>query len=270
MRHVAASPEVFTVSAAGIETSVERAGSGSPLVLFPRDTGRPAWGEFQSLLARRFTVLSISYPGYDWNPVPEWMRHPSDLASYFGYVLDKLGVERATAVGLGFGGWVAATAAVHCSKRFENMVLHAPMGIKPPSGEIFDQILVWARDYVRHGFSDRAKFTELYGETPSEEQERVWDVNREMTTRIAFKPYMYDQSLPHLLVGVSLPTRVIASGRDEIVPRSCAVAYANAIPGAQLIDLPEAGHQADLEHPRELADAILEFAVTSREKRSEA
>lgn len=270
MQNVVASPELFKVTVAGIETSVERAGSGSPVVVFPRDTGRPAWGEFQSLLAQRFSVLALSYPGYDRNPVPDWMRHPSDFASYFGYLLDDLAVEKAMAVGLGFGGWVASTAAVHCSKRFDSLVLHAPMGVQPRSGEIRDQLLIWARDYVRYGFADKSKFTELYGETPSEEQERVWDLNREMTTRVAFKPYMFDLGLPHLLTGLKIPTLVIASARDEIVPRSCAEAYAGAIPGAQLVELPQAGHQADLECPRELADAVLEFAITTRKKRSQA
>src|SRR5690349_15419208 len=101
MRNLVASPEVVEVTAAGIETSVERAGSGPPVVVFPRDTGRPGWGEFQSLLAQRHSVLALSYPGFDHNPVPPWMRHPSEVAIYAGYLLDELGIGRATAVGLG-------------------------------------------------------------------------------------------------------------------------------------------------------------------------
>ena len=42
-------------------------------------------------------------------------------------------------------------------------------------------------------------FDEIYGAEPSTDQLEAWDISREMCFRIAWKPYMYSQTLPHLL-----------------------------------------------------------------------
>ena len=39
-----------------------------------------------------------------------------------------------------------------------------------------------------------------------------------MTFRIAWKPYMYSQTLPHLLGGVTTPALVVWGAEDRIVP----------------------------------------------------
>src|SRR5207302_766136 len=90
-------------------------------------------------------------------------------------------------------------------------------------------------------------------------QERIWDVNREMTTRIAWQPYMFDQGLPHLLPGLRMPTLVVSCGKDRIVPASCAERYAQSIRGSKVLDLPHASHQVDLEDPSALVGPTLEF-----------
>ena len=73
------------------------------------------------------------------------------------------------------------------------------MGIKPPEGDIFDQAIVSYIDYARAGFHDQKAFDKIYGAEPSTDQLEAWDIAREMCFRIAWKPYMYSQTLPHLL-----------------------------------------------------------------------
>jgi len=64
------------------------------------------------------------------------------------------------------------------------------------------------RGEARHGlarwlfFADQGAFDRQFGADPSTQQLEQWDLNREMTFRIAWKPYMYNASLPHLLGGV--------------------------------------------------------------------
>ena len=55
-----------------------------------------------------------------------------------------------------------------------------------------------------------------------------WDLCREMCFRIAWKPYMYSQTLPHLLGGVRAPALVVWGDDDKIVPRSAGERYARA------------------------------------------
>jgi uncharacterized protein len=48
---------------------------------------------------------------------------------------------------------------------------------------------------------------------------------------------------------LKLPTLVVHGDRDEVVPASQGRALARAIPGAELVDVPHAGHNDVLERP---------------------
>lgn len=256
MSQTANAAEEITVEVLGLRVNVLKAGSGPPLLVVHRDTGR-VWNELHEDLAREFTVYAPSLPGWEGSDRPEWMRNVRELANVGNLLLDRLGLERAAALGLGFGGWVAGQAALESPHRYSHLVLHAPMGVQPPEGEIVDQFLFFARDYVKQGFVDPATFVSRLGEPPSSEQEMSWDIAREMSTRIAWKPYMFDQGLPNLLPGVRVPTLVLLSAEDRIVPRSAVERWAAQIPGARLIELDRAGHQLDLEDPRRLAATVI-------------
>src|SRR5205807_464685 len=86
-----------------------------------------------------------------------------------------------------------------------------------------------------------------------------WDLNREMSFRIAWKPYMYNTSLPHLLGGVATPTLVVWGRDDRIVPLECGERYAKALPRARLEVVDGAGHFLEMEKPHELAQLVTNF-----------
>src|SRR6202043_3769127 len=77
--------------------------------------------------------------------------------------------------------------ATMCHHEFTHLVLVNAMGIQPTRGEIIDQFLISTLDYVRAGFADQNQFAELYKERPDVDQLVTWEVNREMTTRIALE-----------------------------------------------------------------------------------
>lgn len=88
-------------------------------------------------------------------------------------------------VGLGFGGWIAAEMAMMCHHSMSRMVLVGAMGILPRSGEILDQFLINTIDYTRAGFENQDKYLELYAAEPTLDQLEQWEIDREMTSRIA-------------------------------------------------------------------------------------
>jgi pimeloyl-ACP methyl ester carboxylesterase len=238
------------------KVNVLSGGSGPALVVLHRDTGRHGWGRLHDRLAASHTVIAPALPGYDMSDRPVFLRTVHDLAALTGYIMDNLGATPANVLGLGFGGWVAAEIAAHSPGRISRLVLQSPMGIRARVGEIADQFLYEAEHYMRIGFSNATAHEKAFpgGDTAYMEN---WDRNREMTTRIAYKPAMFDLALPHLLPNVKIPTTILWSGADKIVPRSCAEIYAESIPGAVLKELPGVGHRADLEAPDALADAVL-------------
>ena len=174
----------------------------------------------------------------------------------YQWLLADLGLEQVTLVGLGLGGWIAAEMATMAPRGFRRLVLVGAMGIQPTEGEILDQALVNYIQYARAGFHDQAAFDAgLRRRAIDTDQLEAWDINREMTFRIAWKPYLYSQTLPHLLGGVQAPALVVWGADDRIVPRSCGEQYVQALPQARLEIVEDCGHCVEMERPAELAAA---------------
>jgi pimeloyl-ACP methyl ester carboxylesterase len=250
------------VELAGIQLHLSRGGSGDPLLVLHHDIGSPGWLPFYRQLAERFEVIVPSHPGYDRSARPDWLRSVRDVAVVYQWLLAELKLDGATLVGLGFGGWIAAEMATMAPRSFRRLVLVGAMGIQPAEGgEILDQALMNYIEYARAGFHDQRAFDEVYGREPSTDQLETWDLNREMSFRIAWKPYMYSQTLPHLLGGVKAPALVVWGAEDRIVPRSCGEQYVRSLPNARLDIVEGAGHCVDMERPAELS-ALIERFVT--------
>jgi pimeloyl-ACP methyl ester carboxylesterase len=250
-----------TATVAGIDLHLRTAGQGEPLLILHHDIGAPPHAPLHDALAERFAVLAPSHPGYDRSARPAWMRSVRDVAVVYQWLLAARGLTGVTVVGLGFGGWIAAEMATMAPREFRRLVLVGAMGIKPERGEILDQALLSYVDYVRAGFSDPAALARVYGaELPTPVLEQ-WDINREMTFRIAWRPYMYNPTLPHLLGGVRAPALVVWGRDDRVVPLECGERYVKALPQARLAVIEGAGHLVDVERPAELARTIIDFAA---------
>ena len=130
------------------------------------------------------------------------------------------------------------------------------MGLQPNEGEIRDQFLEAHADYVKSCFHDESSFHELYGEDPSTEQLIAWDANREMTARTAWRPFLYSQTLPHLLPNVRVKTLVVRGAQDTVVPASCAEQYVELLGDAQPVEIPNAGHMLESDAPEALAEVV--------------
>jgi pimeloyl-ACP methyl ester carboxylesterase len=257
----------LSVEVCGGEVSLLRRGEGPAALVLPRDNGHAPRNRFMEGLASRHTVYSPRYPGFHDGGSAEawdWLGDVRDLAVVQLQFLRALGVDRVTLVGLGFGGWVAAEMASMGSSAFDALVLVAPMGIQPKRDYIYDQFLVSTEAYARRGFADQGAFERVYGPEPSFEQLEAWETDREMTSRLAWKPYMYHSSLPKLLSGVNCPTLVVWGDSDEVVPRECGEAYRAAIPSCRLEIVAGAGHAVDLDQPSALERVVLEFLQSTR------
>jgi len=248
-----------TVSIAGVVLRVARAGSGAPVLLLHHDIGTPERVPFYDALASRFAVLAPTHPGYDGSARPEWLRSVRDVAVVYHRLIAERDLGPLTLIGLGFGGWIAAEMAAMAPPACRRLVLVGAMGIKPERGEIADQALVSYIDYARRGFADQSAFDRLFGAEPPTALLEQWDLNREMTFRIAWKPYMYNPTLPHLLGGLATPTLIVWGRDDRIVPLECGERYVKALARARLEVIEGAGHFVEMEKPHELAQLVVDF-----------
>ena len=239
-------------------------GDGPPALVLHHDIGAPERPAFYDALARHFTVFAPPLPGYDGSPRPDWMRSVRDMAVVHQGLLAHHPATHepgtVTLIGLGFGGWIAAEMATMAPRALRRLVFVGAMGLKPERGEIADQALLSYIDYVRRGFADQQAFDRVFGAEPSTSRLEQWDLNREMTFRIAWKPYMYSPTLPHLLGAVTTPTLVVWGAGDRIVPRECGERYVKSLADARLEIVEGAGHFVDMEKPDELARLVRHFA----------
>jgi pimeloyl-ACP methyl ester carboxylesterase len=249
-----------TARIAGMALHVARAGTGAPLLVLHHDIGSLERLPFYDALAQHFTVIVPSHPGYDKSQRPDWMRSVRDVAVVYQWLLGERNLGRhVSVVGLGFGGWIAAEMATMAPRAFRRLVLVGAMGVKPERGEITDQAILSYIDYVRCGFVDQSAFDRTFGADPPTSLLEQWDLNREMTFRIAWKPYMYNPTLPHLLGGVAAPALVVWGRDDRIVPLECGERYVKSLARARLEIVDGAGHFVEMEKPHELAQLVATF-----------
>ncbi len=248
-----------TVEVAGTPVCLRRAGAGEPVLILHHDFGLVDELPFADALAATHDVLVPEHPGFGASERAEWMRSARDLAVLYRGLLAGQGLAGASLVGLGFGGWLAAEMATMAPADLGKLVLVGAMGIQPKDAYIADQALVGYMDYARAAFHDQARFDAVYGAEPTNDQLEFWDICREMCFRIAWKPYMYSQTLPHLLGAVTAPGLVVWGAEDEIVPIECAAAYTAALANARSETIANCGHAVALEQPETLAALVGDF-----------
>jgi 2-hydroxy-6-oxonona-2,4-dienedioate hydrolase len=80
-----------------------------------------------------------------------------------------------------------------------------------------------------------------------------------MNFRLAWKPYMHSQTLPHLLGAIQAPALVIWGAEDRVVPISAADRFMNGLPNARLAVVPACGACVEMERPAEFVRLVTEF-----------
>src|SRR5215218_2459390 len=248
-----------TVEAGGTKLHVKRAGQGRPLLVLHHETGTLGDLPFYDALAANHAVIVPHHPGYSRSERPDWMRSVRDIAVIYRGLLSELKVAKPALVGLGFGGWIAAEMATMAPADLSHLVLVGAMGIKPPVGDILDLAVTGYIDYARAAFHDQKAFDRVYSAEPSVDQLEMWDICREMSFRIAWKPYMYSQTLPHLLKTMRAPALIVWGDDDKVVPISAGKRYLESLPDAHLEIVRSCGHAVDMEQPEALAKLVINF-----------
>jgi pimeloyl-ACP methyl ester carboxylesterase len=230
-------------------------GKGAPLVWLHGSEGNLGWLRMHDELARNFTVYVPTHPGFAGSDRPPWLESFLDLSRFYLWIMQELGITRATLAGHFIGGWLAAEIAVMSPQLAERLLLVDAAGVRPQEGEITDIFLHGSEGTRRLSFFDVkqvADYELLFGSKPTPEEREAHVINREATTRYCWKPYMHDPNLPPLLARLrDLPTLLVWGREDRVVPVEAGELYRRAIPGARLEIIDRCGHFSHLEKPVE-------------------
>jgi pimeloyl-ACP methyl ester carboxylesterase len=243
------------------ELLVVKGGSGKPLLVFHGELGDPGWLTWQDALAEERTLWIPQHPGFGKSANVDWIMDMRDLAAFYARFVREQNLTPVDVIGFSLGGWLAAEMAVQNAAQFKRMILVGATGLRPPSGEIMDMFTVTARTYLNHNVLDQqgAEFKRLFGGEQTPAQFEAWEDARAETARIAWKPYMFDQAMPHLLENViGLPTLLVWGRQDPVVPLSAGELYKSKIAGSKLVTL-DCGHMPEVEKPEEFVREVRNF-----------
>jgi pimeloyl-ACP methyl ester carboxylesterase len=251
------------VEAAGVRIQLRQGGTGEPLLVLHSELGVPGWLRAYGLLAEHFTVYVPSLPGFDQSARPDWIMSVRDLAAWVTWFVRDLKLPQPLhVIGCSMGGWIAAEIATVNASIFKKMVLVGAAGLKPEEGEVWDYFVHSSQEAFAQAFYDPAQspeYGQYYGKAWTPEAEAQAESNREMASRLFWKPYMRSHTLPALLRGIATPTLVVWGREDKIIPLNACWLYQRAIPGATAKVLDRCGHMPEMEQPAAFVQAVLDF-----------
>jgi pimeloyl-ACP methyl ester carboxylesterase len=240
-----------TVSVGANQLIVLKGGAGKPLLILHEELGYPGWMKWNEALSARRTLVTPLYPGFGRTPAADWIMSIRDLGNFIARYLREQNLAPIDVIGFSLGGWVAAEMAASDPAIFSKIVLVAPAGIRPPEGEIKDLFTVPALVYLRESvldFASSPEFGALYDGGTSPEQYAAFEDARAETARLAWQPYMFNPSLPHLLEGTANNPALMVWGRDDrVVPISAAQVYQKSMKNARTVALDRCGHRPEVE-----------------------
>jgi 3-oxoadipate enol-lactonase len=247
------------------ELVVEEDGDGEPFLLvhgFPFD--RRMWrGQRDAFPGMRLLLPDLRGHG-ESEPVPPPYTLV-DMAEDLRQILDHLAIEQVVFAGLSMGGYIALAFAGRYPERLRALLLldTHPKADPPEVRRGRAETATRAR---KDGVASlAAELTERFvggrgvdPEVVALVRQMILDTSVEgmvgSLTAMAARP----DSTP-ILSSIPCPTLVLVGTADQITPPAMARAMHAEIPGAELVEIPDAGHLAPLEQPKPVNTAILAF-----------
>jgi len=241
--------------------AVER-GQGRPILWLHGEEGVDPALAALDLLAAHGRVLAPSHPGYGHSPDSATVDTIDDLAYLYLDLLAARDERDVIVIGCSLGGWIAAEMAVRSTDRLAKLVLVGPVGIKVGDRETRDIPDVFALHPDEVGrllYHDPARAA-VDDTALSDDRLTVIARNREATALYAWEPYFHNPKLRQRLHRITVPTLLVWGAQDRFVSAGYyGAAYRDAIAGARLVTIDEAGHFPHLEAPAAFVARIRAF-----------
>ena len=254
-----------TMEVDGVRLGVRRNGDGAPVVILYGDQLDTQVPPFDEALAKHRRVVAPSLPGVNQSELPGWIDTMEDLAFLGLDLIEGLDAGAADVIGHGFGGWVAAEMAVRAHQQIRHLALIDSVGIKvsaPTVRDVQDVYVYTMAEVAELAWHDpaAAKVLKWPGMEDVEDDELLTLLrNRQSVLKFGWRPFMYNPKLLRRLARVRVPTHVFWGESDRVVPPDYGRALREAIPGAGITAIPDAGHYPQWEQPAALARAVMEF-----------
>ncbi len=247
-------------------------GDDRPVVVLSHGAGgtHAVWYQQVPVLGQHFRVLTWDSRGFgnstNHNDAPSAPAAASDLAA----VLDEVGIARAHMVGQSMGGWhISAFAQAHPARVTSLLYADTVGGLWTPA--------------LRDAFADFMRAGGLGSSGPERlgAHPALWPGTAERDPAHAFlyqalgsfhKPPMHkiattiDWTIDHAAIAtLGVPIMFIAGEHDSLFPPSLLAESCALLPGAQYVEVIDAGHSPYFEQPWAWNTAVVRFLQMSQE-----
>ncbi len=248
------------------------AGEGPPVILLHGGTGSSTsyWAAQAPALAKHFTVILMDHRGFGSSDYRGKFSIPG-CAQDVCELIDTLGIDRASLVGLSLGGAIALQFALDCPGRLRKLVL----------ADTFSGVYTQRfRRFINHALIDSLErgghdlmfeinllfaFSERYlieHEEEFDEEKKVWrqmDVPRYVEALEEIRDWSVDDRLQQ----ITAPALVLWGSEDIEVPRTYSQRLVEGLPHAVFSVVEGAGHKSCADRPEAFNKAVLAFLLDS-------
>lgn len=254
-------PATTTIDINGQPCRVWSKGTGPKLGWIAGFGGAPRWLPVLDELARTHTVIVPSLPGYPGGTGHKLLDNQLDWICAVREAVIKSGLEGADLAGSSVGASFAAEFAAMWPHKVRRLALIAPWGLydeaEPPAD-------VWAqRPDAIAGLlcADGQKWKDFIAVPPGANSVE-WPIEQVRASEAAARVFwpLGNTRLDKRLASIIAPTLLLWGEGDRVMPRSYADRIAKAIKGpATIATIPGAGHLAEIDAPKAVAKAIVDF-----------
>lgn len=203
-------------------------------------------------------IIAPSFPGFGRSELPKRQPTLEDYADAAVAAMDAAGVTSAAVAGLSMGGYVAFAMWRRHPKRIERLALIDTKAEGDTSEAAANRVRL-AQTLREHGVEALLKTPPKWLRDGSPHWDALKAMIRAQNKEAVAQGSVAMSTRPDStadLPSISVPTAVIVGEADAITPLANAKTMADAIPGAGLSVIPDAGHISNIEAPEAFEKAI--------------
>jgi pimeloyl-ACP methyl ester carboxylesterase len=230
-------------------------------------------------LSRLRPVLAFDWPGYGGSDTPNLRCDLAYYARFLQHLMDSLGIQRATLVGLSMGGGAALSFALCSPERVEKLILVASYGLgkdiphgrlgyflvhAPLATDLAYALLRRSQRSLRWGLRRIVNDPRVVSDELVDEARRLLD---QPASGRAFRSFRKSEvgwsglktDLSDCLGEVAAPALLVHGDHDRVVPVEWARRAHERLPDSELCVLRGCGHWPPRECPNEFNRVVADF-----------
>ena len=274
--------ETLRVDVNGLRIHCVAAGDGPPVLLLHGgglDSGQFTYRYTLGPLAKVQRVYVPDWPGYGHSDKPDVEYTLPFYVDFLGRLVDALGLDRTSLVGLSMGGAAALGFALRAPERVEKLVLVDSYGLgadvpwgrlgylmvhAPLLNELTYALLRRSRAVIRWTLYGLVYDRQVVTESMVDEVTSLLADPRAGHAWASFQKSEVEwgglrTDFSNRLGGLSVPTLLVHGARDTAVPLAWARRARERIPHSELEVFPDCGHMPPRERPEECARVVGRF-----------